>query len=329
MVGISSPDQSSIRVVLWGPPGSGKTCLVNALLDSLREFRQAGLNFFLEEIQNNPDLANTSEIPSEVTPSLWWAGRKQANNRSAIHRHDLKLTVSLHHHLLEVYDPFGIERLQPLGKSSSLADAQLLILVLDPTQLDAFMLVNDSLSSSPTTPSIDEKLIDLSEFVGRSIFYKEIQARSVQNVALYEHGRITQSGYVNYIRSFPGFLQNSEQRVVVCITKKDMLPLNDHKRDPKELLYEYFGADMERLLTPRFELNDQSISIVAVSCLDESDRAIGDLNGEDDFAQVERIRTILLELLQAREYTRLMSAPWLFRRENLKSYIPYFEGDQT
>lgn len=309
-----------LQIAFWGPPGSGKTCLKNIMLDSLlRSYQHQILNFFVEK-DVEQEKVRDSNLPDQEYWTFWNVGRKvksdvDPNNKEGIN-------VSSRSHRLEIFDPAGERAFRSNNHPSPYEKAELVILVLDPTQ-SPFYKKDPSFSieqySYPFPKHDKMDSVDLSEFVDQSIFFQgnfTVGHKAEEDPA---HEEI--SDYIDRVRALLGTRRNPEGLVAVCITKMDLIPISDRELEPKVFLRQYFGEGMEHALNQKPSLD------VSFYFISKSDDIFTLPPSKNKNLHIKSLVIQVLKLLEARERKQIEEQSFFTSKKyNQKIYIPYLQN---
>jgi len=303
---MSNSENTCFKVVIWGPPASGKASLAKALLVSLERYQEmcqtdSGLMFYIQEISDEEK--RKLNFPLDTQNVFYCLGRKPANNEIM----DSRVNVSAFGHFLEInFLSAGTE------KPEVCSNADILILALDPMRLkedDYFHHTNKLVDESDV-----QEEIDLSEFVRQSIFFRKDSILFGKIAHPEPDEKLSRAEYAGHVSK----LSSSSTKVVcveICVTNIDKLPVDDCQLEPIELLNKYFGDNMKTALR---NLKGEKVYF-SFPILDKTIEQGIDLGRP------------LLQLLQVDEKDRLSYQQSKIKRillggtENLNKYIPYFE----
>lgn len=299
---MSNSENTCFKVVVWGPPDSGKESLAKELVNSLERYQETypaglGLIFYIQKVSDEEK--KELNFPSTPQTAFYRLGRKRSNNKNA----DSRVDVSAFEHFLEInFHSAGTERQEVCR------NADMLILALDPMQLKD---VNHAVTL--VDPVDDQEEIDLGEFVRQSIFFRNVQGLLDKEAHPEPGGKLSRAEYAGKVSKL-GILSTENWYVEICITNIDKLPVPDRQLDSIELLNKYFGDSMKISL---HNIKGKKIYFSFPTHNNITEQGI-DLGRP------------LLQLLQADEiehlsYQQSMFKRMLFGNENRKQYIPYFE----
>ena len=343
---------SPLQIALWeATPGSGKTCFVRAMRESLNRFHQPNLDLFISDILDNgqkQEILGDDLTKLDLTDySFWRVGRRSKDTANLNASDKKRIRISSNEHKLLIYDQSKEEKNNK--RPYNYMNAHLVILMLDPTKLvnfNANSIRNLKPSTSSLVPPPNKHQIDLTEFVKESIFFRnapnDVQQTPSKLPDPQEYKRTVQTEYVNVVKDFLRSIQKSELRLAVCITKIDQLPLNQQNIHPKKLLPILFGQEMINAFNVSPDLD---IYFYAVSAFGKQPNITSELELTEmtNLWQPINIEKPVLELLEDRERRRIKKkygfgciAPFLsdllaspMSQENLNQYIPYSEGSST
>lgn len=309
-----------LQIALWGPPDSGKTRLKDMLLDSLlQSYQHPILEIFIEQDAEQQNVDDGNLLDREYW-TFWNIGRKVKN---VVDHNKAGVNVSSMYHDLEIFDPPGGRVFRSNNHPSPYEKADLVILVLDPTQSSFSKKDGSFLTeqySYPAFPKRDkEDDVDLSEFVKQSIFFQTDPIIGQKTAVAPAQEEVFD--YIEQVRTLLRTRRNTEKLVAVCITKMDLLPISDRQLEPKMFLQQYFGEGMALVLSQKSDLNIGFYSIPT------SDDKFTEPYSTNKKPRPKSLVIPVLKLLEARECEQIEEqSNWLSKKYNLKNYIPYLEN---
>ncbi len=201
------------RIALWGPVGSGKTWLINALGRSLVNFQPDDPDFSYELREYTDDSFDPFVVPiapPRYTPTselidFMWLFRRRAKQNTFAHQ------ISSQTHILHIHDVGGIDAVRLTNKvKENYTNVQLLLLVLDPINLGKYSekTFNKQMSNNIEQPIVNNsqaQLVSANDNKQLTIMTRELYLSSIKQLLDYV-------GESNTKRPF----------VAICITKRDL-----------------------------------------------------------------------------------------------------------
>lgn len=291
------PDPSSNweqSIALWGPTGSGKTWLIQALNQELKWYSQHDPEFHYRMTDSDGRFLSVMAPEPKPTPRIedrLWRFAREPKKDTKAHR------ISAHAHQINVHDDKGaslVDAVYSPGQNPlteiTLQTADSLLVLLDPT------LVQGSLVAQPATS-------------GGSLYTQRQYTYLVQ--ALLEKVAETQE----------------ERYVAACLTKVDRMDL---QRDAWQYIHILFGPDMVYLLQNSGQgVQTQAFATSAVGFYLQGGKTHS--NYDDSSGQVRypdrwkpfNVAAPFFWLFENVEKQRLKKTPNVFLEDRLKYYIGY------
>ena len=223
------------RIALWGPAGSGKTWLINALGRALVNFQPSDPNFSYELREFSDEIfdpfimpiAPPKYQPTNELVDYMWLFRRRAKQNTYAHK------ISAQTHILHIHDVNGLESIALAdGVKQNYINAKLILLLLDPINLDKFPVkIFDSQTDNDQINKNNTQIQNVfeSKDAQSMVMTRELYQSSIKQLLDY----VSESGNV---RPF----------VAVCLTKRDLWK-KDLSSD--EAVRSLFGQQMFDMLS--------------------------------------------------------------------------------
>lgn len=201
------------RIALWGPAGSGKTWLINALGRSLVNFQPDDPDFSYELREYSDESFDPFVVPiapPRYTPTnelvdFMWLFRRRAKQNTFAHQ------ISSQTHLLHIHDVDGVDAIQLTDKvKQNYTNVQLLLLVLDPINLGKY---SEKTFNKQMGNNIEQA-------IGNNSPAQLISGNDNKQPSI-----MTRELYLSSIKQLLDYVGESDTKrpfVAVCVTKRDL-----------------------------------------------------------------------------------------------------------